>query len=855
MDRSESLLTAQTAVPPATEAGAAPPAYPPGATRVPEPTPPPADPPGRDPRWARPALLGLLAATGLLYLWGLGASGWGNAFYSAAVQAGSQSWEAFFYGSSDAANSITVDKTPASLWLMALSVRLFGLSSWSILVPQALLGVASVGVLYAAVRRWYGPAAGLLAGAVLALTPVATLMFRFNNPDALLVFLLVAAAYATVRAVETASARWLALTGTLVGLGFLTKMLQAFLVIPVFAGVYLLAAPTGPGRRIRHLLLAGLAVVVSAGWWVAIVELVPASARPYIGGSQHNSILELTLGYNGLGRITGDEVGSVGGGARPGGGGGGPFSGQAGLLRMFDTEVGGQISWLLPAALILLVAGLWLAGRAPRTDRTRAGLLLWGGWLLVTGLIFSFMSGIFHAYYTVALAPAIGGIVGIGVTLLWRAARTAPVPAPAGVEPTGPVPPAGVAPTGPVPPAGVAPTGPVPPAGVAPTGPVPPAGVTPADGGSAPAGPVRRRRPAAAFAGRWRGLVATLSLTGTLAVTTWWSWHLLGRSPEWYPWLRTTVLVTGLAVAALLLLLSLLPRTTPAPVTRELASGGGAGADANSLITPAWRGGRAGRWLGAVVVGVGLAVGLAGPAAYALQTAATPHTGAIPSAGPFVAGGFGPGGRGGFPGGRMPGGGSGEFPGFPGGGNGQFPGFPGGGTGAFPGLPGGQDGGSNGTGAVPGFPGGGQPPAMPGGQNGGTGQNGGSRGQRGGMGGLLDAREPSAEMTALLTADADDYTWVAATVGSNNASGYQLATGEPVMPIGGFNGSDPSPTLAQFQRYVADGRVHYFIGGGGFRADGGSDASGQIAAWVAQTFTATTVDGVTVYDLSSARQG
>ena len=161
------------------------PAGPPGALPVPLET-----RTGSDPRWARPALLGLLAVTALLYLWGLGASGWANAFYSAAVQAGSQSWTAFFYGSSDAANSITVDKTPASLWLMALSVRIFGLSGWSILVPQALLGVASVGVLYATVRRWYGPAAGLLAGAVLALTPVATLMFRFNNPDALLLMLL-----------------------------------------------------------------------------------------------------------------------------------------------------------------------------------------------------------------------------------------------------------------------------------------------------------------------------------------------------------------------------------------------------------------------------------------------------------------------------------------------------------------------------------------------------------------------------------------------------------------------------------------------------------------------------------------
>ncbi|MET8086135.1 glycosyltransferase family 39 protein [Micromonospora sp. NPDC005237] len=758
MDRTDTLPTT-----PAEPEG------PPRTTTRPEEHSPPA---GRAPAWTRPALVVLLLGAGLLYLWGLGASGWANSFYAAAVQAGSVSGKAFFYGSSDAANSITVDKTPASLWLMALSVRVFGLNSWAMLVPQALCGVASVGVLYASVKRWYGPVAALIAGAVLALTPVATLMFRFNNPDALLVLLLVGGAYATVRALETASTRWIVLAGVLVGFGFLTKMLQAFLLVPVFAGVYLLAAPTGLWRRVRQLLLAGLAVVVSAGWWVAVVELVPASARPYIGGSQGNSILELTLGYNGLGRITGDEVGSVGGGgAGRMGGGGGPFSGQTGLLRMFDGEVGGQISWLLPAALILLVAGLLVAGRAARTDRTRAGLLLWGGWLLVTGLIFSFMSGIFHAYYTVALAPAVGALVGIGVTLLWRQRR--PRPAPVAGTPDEPV--------------------------------------------------VMSRWQ------RWRPLAATATLAATLAVTVWWAWVLLGRSPDWYPWLRTAVLVAGLLGAALILLAARLPR-----------------------------------WLVPVVLGVGAAAALAGPAAYAAQTAATPHTGSIPSAGPAVAGGFG---RGGFPGGRPPGGmafpGGGQFPGDGRNGNqngGQFPGFPGGGQlpgapgGAqLPGAPGGaQVPGAPGGAQVPGAPGGAQVPGFPGGFPGGgqlPGAGGGREG--GGMGGLLDAREPSAALRELLERDSDDYTWVAATIGSNNASGYQLATGDPVMPIGGFNGSDPSPTLAQFQRHVAEHKIHYFVGGGGFRANGGSSAAQEISTWVAETFTAQTVDGVTVYDLST----
>ncbi|MDT5031180.1 MAG: hypothetical protein QOC94_1351, partial [Actinoplanes sp.] len=254
---------------------------------------------GGDPGWARPALLLLLVGTAVLYLWNLSASGWGNSFYAAAAQAGSQSWKAWLFGSLDSGNAITVDKPPAALWVMGLSARIFGVNSWSILAPQAIMGVASVALVYAAVRRWFGPGAGLLAGAALALTPVAVLMFRFDNPDALLVLLMTAAAYATVRAVETASWRWLALTGVLLGFGFLTKMLQAFLVLPAFALVYLVAAPTGIGRRIRDLLIAGGALVVSGGWLVLLVSLWPASSRPYIAGSTNNSLWQLAIGYNG----------------------------------------------------------------------------------------------------------------------------------------------------------------------------------------------------------------------------------------------------------------------------------------------------------------------------------------------------------------------------------------------------------------------------------------------------------------------------------------------------------------------------------------------------------------------------
>ncbi|WP_296605865.1 glycosyltransferase family 39 protein, partial [Nocardioides sp.] len=347
-------------------------------------------PPPRPERWYRPTLAGLLLATAVLYLWGLGESGWANSFYSAAAQAGSESWKAFFFGSSDAASSITVDKTPLALWPMALAVRVFGLSSWSILVPQAIEGVLAVWLLVATVRRTTASAAaGLIAGVALALTPVAVLMFRFNNPDAMLVLLLVASAYATLRALEPGSrhpVRWLALAGALVGLAFLAKMLQAFLVLPPLALVYVLAARTSVPKRLGHLLVAFGSMLVAGGWWVAIVSLWPASSRPYIGGSQDDSILELTLGYNGFGRLTGDETGSVGGGAGPGGGSGGGMWGQTGITRLLDAEIGGQIAWLLPSALLLLVAGLWLTRRSPRTDLTRAALVLWGGWLLVTGL-------------------------------------------------------------------------------------------------------------------------------------------------------------------------------------------------------------------------------------------------------------------------------------------------------------------------------------------------------------------------------------------------------------------------------------------------------------------------------------
>lgn len=368
-----------------------------------------------DPFWARPALAGSALLAAVLYLVNLTVSGYANTYYAAAALAASKSWSAWFFGSFDAANFITIDKPPLALWVIGLSVRVFGLSSWSILLPQALAGVATVILLWLAVRRSLGPAAATIAAVVMALTPAAVLIFRFDNPDAVLTLLLVAAAYAFLRGLDGGRVRWLALAGVLVGSAFLTKYLQAYLVLPAFAVTYAIAGQGSGRRRLAALLVSAAAVLVASGWWVAIVQAIPAADRPFIGGSTNNSVLDLIVGYDGLGRIFGGS-GNPGG---PGAGGVGGFSGAPGLLRLFNSELGGQISWFLPSAVVGLFAGLILRGRAPRTDMRRAAYLMWGLWFLVTAAVFSLMSGIIHSYYTVALAPAIAALVGGGLVDLW----------------------------------------------------------------------------------------------------------------------------------------------------------------------------------------------------------------------------------------------------------------------------------------------------------------------------------------------------------------------------------------------------------------------------------------------------
>ncbi len=696
-------------------------------------TPPPvADPAGDDgappsPRWVLPALIALLSVTAAAYLWNLSASGYANSFYAAAVQAGTKSWKAFFFGSIDSSNFITVDKSPGSLWVMELSGRLFGFSSWSMLVPQVLEGVAAVGLVYAAVKRWFGPAAGLLAGAVLACTPVAALMFRFNNPDALMVLMLVAAAYTVIRALEKAGTKWIIATGVLVGLAFLAKMLQSFTVLPAFAGVYLLAAPTNLWRRIWQLALGGVAIVVSAGWWVAVVALWPAASRPLIDGSPDNSILNLIFGYNGLSRLSGGTGGSGTG-----------FSGATGVFRLVNDLMGGQAAWLLPASLLALVAGVACRGRAPRTDRKRAALLLWGGWLVVTGAVFSFSSGVIHTYYTVALAPAIAALVGMGGALLWE----------------------------------------------------------------------NRHRVVA----RAIGAVAIVA-TAVVAFV------LLDRTPSYIPWLRVLVLAAGILAATVLLVAPLVPR-----LTRQLTVG---------------------------AIALGLVACLSGPVAYTATTLATPHTGSIPSAGPTISGagigGPGIGGAGGAPG--ATGFAAGGQPGRSGtaGPRATVGAGAGGPTGA-----GGPGGGSLPTdgGTRPSGPSGGTPPS-------GLTSNaaGGGRPAGGGVPGGGGGASTSTALTAALRSDAASFRWVAATFGSQSAATLELSSGQPVMAIGGFNGEGGNISLATFEAYVSAGDIHYFIasgaGGGGSPGGGSGNSDAAITAWVESHYTARTIGGQTVYDLTS----
>ena len=622
----------------------------------------------------------LLAAACFVFFWNLTASGYANEFYSAAAQAASQSWNAFLWGSLDAGGAITVDKPPASIWLMALSVRVLGLNSFAILLPQALMGVACCALIYRIARRAWGHACGICAGIVFITTPVAALMFRFNNPDALLIMLCLLAADCVIRAISipaeatranTRRSALYAAAGLCCGLGFLTKQLQVLLVVPGFGLAMLCLSPTKLGRRLIDSAIALGSMVLGAGWWVLLTVIVPSGSRPYIGGSQTDSFLELTFSYNGLGRLTGDETGSV----VPGGGNAnGGMWGETGPLRLFGSDFADQFSWLAPVAIAGTVIALCLfvsrikrahaskrAGISrQRTDAERteaATLTVMGAWLVVTWITFSLMAGIFHAYYTVALAPAVAIMAAFCLHARGR----------------------------------------------------------------------MRNRAAA------RALGAAL-----IAIEGIWCFALVMQNSS-YRLLAWTVLVICLLAAIACIVLAYL----------ELDG------SAQRRLHTAVR---------ALTVLACTAI-MTGPVTWTWATISTGHTGSMPTAGP----------------------------------------------------------------------------------SGSMGDMGGSMG-----GGLLNGSDASNELVALLTENASGYRWAAATTGSQNAASYQLASGLPVIAIGGFNGSDPAPTLEQFKAYVEQGLIRYYISSDGMGGTqmGGSDAASQIAAWVQENFTAQTVGGATVYDLA-----
>jgi 4-amino-4-deoxy-L-arabinose transferase-like glycosyltransferase len=373
----------------------------------------------------RPELAALLVLAAVLNLWALDQNGWANDYYSAAIRSMSSSWHNFLYGSFDASGVMTVDKPPLSLWVQALSVRAFGFNSLAILVPQALMGMASVALVYDLTRRRVGRVAGAVAGLVLALTPMTVAVSRHNNPDALLVLLSVAALWFLMRAFDDGRTRWLVWAGVMVGLAFETKMLVALMVVPGIAAAWMWVAPRGRLTSLKQLLAGGAAMVVVGGAWPLLVALTPASDRPWVSGTSDNSIWSLIFGYNGLGRIDGQA------GGPQALGGGGPFGGASGPLRLLNEALGGQAGWLLGFALVGGIAIL-VSTRLRRNDARTGWLIAVGGAFLTTAVAFSFAQGIFHPYYVSLLAPFTAALVGAGVVQM-RESAFAPLAVAAGV--------------------------------------------------------------------------------------------------------------------------------------------------------------------------------------------------------------------------------------------------------------------------------------------------------------------------------------------------------------------------------------------------------------------------------------
>jgi 4-amino-4-deoxy-L-arabinose transferase-like glycosyltransferase len=717
--------------------------------------------------WRRRALLLIALIAAFCDFYQLQANGYANLYYAAAIRSMMQSWHNFFFVSYDPGGFVSVDKPPLGFWIQTISAKIFGYSGFSILLPEALAGVASVIVLYVLVRRAFGDVAGLLAALALAITPISVVTNRNNTIDSLLVLTSLLAAWAVLKATEQGSLRWLLVGGLLVGLGFNIKMLEAWLILPALALVYLLGAPLRWRTRLLHLVLAGVVMLVVSLVWVVAVDLTPASERPYVGSSQTNSEMELAFGYNGIQRLTGALFNRGGPassttnsgftfptGAAGNGPGGASENGQVGFFRLLNEQLGPQVSWLLPFAILgFLAAALTSRGTAPTSetepggglagwarrlrsdpearkqahlDQQQQSLTLWGMWVLTQGVFFS-VAGFFHTYYLSMLAPGIAALVGIGAVALWRAFQQ----------------------------------------------------------------------------GGW---LLPVSLVVTAATQV----YLLANYPDYSAWIAPIALGATLIAAAVLIWLRLQSaRATEGTVA--LASGHEPmvieenGDFAVERVEPMARSQspRYQQWLRLaapwIVAGAMLAL-LVAPAAWVGASLANPSTSNLPVAGPRSTTAFsGPGGANGGFAGR--GSANGRFPGAPpNGGNGSFTPPSGGGNGTF------------------------TPPTGAGG---------------GGAGSSATNLQVNSDLIAYLEAHATAGSYLFATTSSMTASPYIIATGKPVMALGGFSGSDPILTVAQLQALIANGTVRYFLlGGGGGGFGGGPGGSSSATSWVTNSCTA-----------------
>lgn len=372
--------------------------------------------------WERWALLGIVAVAALSYIWGLDANGWANAYYSAAVQAGQHDFASLFFGSADWGNSITVDKPPLSLWVMGLSVRLFGLNSWALLLPQAVMTVASTLLVYRVGRPHLPASLALLSAAVFAITPITVLLARYNNPDPLMVLLMLSALHAGIKATAAGRSRLLYAAACLLALGFLTKQLQAFLVLPAIILVFVIYSAFAWRKRLLTLLLAGLILVGGSLAWPLAVDLTPTEARPHIGGTATNSMIELTLGYNGLDRVLQQEedpsMALMPEDMRS-------IDSDAGFFRLFNANYGQESGWLLVPGLLACggITVQLMKGRYSRNKSIFAAAA--ASWMITTYVVLSFMGINFHSYYTASLAAPLALCLGLGAELLFTSGRTA----------------------------------------------------------------------------------------------------------------------------------------------------------------------------------------------------------------------------------------------------------------------------------------------------------------------------------------------------------------------------------------------------------------------------------------------